>query len=429
MPLEMSLGQKIREIRRLQGLSQVNLADNVGCTQSKISLIENGSEECDNTMLELIRKALGVEDAPLLGDEYEIYIDRLTFWYDTIRNRQYDHAAEIREKTAVITKLPFEKELIMHFRIFEALMFLFMKTRDITSAEQSLLLAQVYVEDASDVNLYRFYFTKGVLHGMKNELEESLKYYKKAEKYEHTIPESNLSLIAFYFNFGRAYFRVGKFFHAVVYFERADKLEPALQMNISSLHAKANLNGLIGMCFMYMGEHDKAKDKMDSALASARNTGDKYTIGSILHNLGCLHERMKKHTAAIKYLDEAAVFLEGHEQQLLANIYRKAHCLIGMKSTKIENYLQETADFVKEKQDGHFKIMFKSLSCLLAITDDASMEYLIGTTIPHLVKKYRHFDAIVYCNLVESRLRRKRQQKADEISKMARDIYADLMSD
>lgn len=64
------IGARIRALRRQRGLSQEQLGELVGFSQSKISKIENGDWDSLSD-LRLIAKALGVPIEELVSDETE----------------------------------------------------------------------------------------------------------------------------------------------------------------------------------------------------------------------------------------------------------------------------------------------------------------------------------------------------------------------
>lgn len=59
----------VREARNRAGMSQVELAERVPCTQSEISRIESGERSVSLDRLCQIARALGVEPAALLGTD------------------------------------------------------------------------------------------------------------------------------------------------------------------------------------------------------------------------------------------------------------------------------------------------------------------------------------------------------------------------
>jgi transcriptional regulator with XRE-family HTH domain len=68
MPLErkMKLAQRLRIIRTLKGLSQENIAHELGMSQSAYSQIERKAGECKFSTLERIAQVLGVSAAFLV---------------------------------------------------------------------------------------------------------------------------------------------------------------------------------------------------------------------------------------------------------------------------------------------------------------------------------------------------------------------------
>jgi transcriptional regulator with XRE-family HTH domain len=93
----------IAPIRRLRGLTQVDLADMTGLTQPTISRAENGEEGTTLGTFKLIAEALGVSladlfaddrtkvEAELLGAFRRLPIDRQKGWLDMARSVVSDH--------------------------------------------------------------------------------------------------------------------------------------------------------------------------------------------------------------------------------------------------------------------------------------------------------------------------------------------------
>jgi transcriptional regulator with XRE-family HTH domain len=62
-------GSKIRMIRELRGLSQENIAQRLGITQTTYSRIENNQTKLDTAVLSKLAKELGVTTADILSNE------------------------------------------------------------------------------------------------------------------------------------------------------------------------------------------------------------------------------------------------------------------------------------------------------------------------------------------------------------------------
>lgn len=61
-----TIGKKIKELRKLKGISQKKIADALKCTVQYISLLETGEREIPKNRLSELAEALGVEVSDLL---------------------------------------------------------------------------------------------------------------------------------------------------------------------------------------------------------------------------------------------------------------------------------------------------------------------------------------------------------------------------
>ncbi|MFC2992934.1 helix-turn-helix domain-containing protein [Halomonas tibetensis] len=62
----------IRKARKAAGLTQIELAERVGCDQSMISRIEQGKRPVTVDMLKVIAQAVGMPPHALLADDPEV---------------------------------------------------------------------------------------------------------------------------------------------------------------------------------------------------------------------------------------------------------------------------------------------------------------------------------------------------------------------
>lgn len=108
---------KIQKYRMNKGLSQENLADEVGLSPGYISEIENGRKRASIKSLEKIAKALGVPLTALMEDEAEHETKRELFVQCPFISYMDSPAAlaEVsgvtKEIFAVITALPIEEKI------------------------------------------------------------------------------------------------------------------------------------------------------------------------------------------------------------------------------------------------------------------------------------------------------------------------------
>ncbi|MCL2362965.1 MAG: helix-turn-helix transcriptional regulator, partial [Defluviitaleaceae bacterium] len=113
------LCKKIAQLRKSKGVSQASLAEAVDRSIMHISRIERGEAECEGEMLEIIKKVLGIENAPLTELELKLYEDRLWVLYDYLNANRVHEARKMINEMADILELPFEKNLSFIYLMME----------------------------------------------------------------------------------------------------------------------------------------------------------------------------------------------------------------------------------------------------------------------------------------------------------------------
>jgi transcriptional regulator with XRE-family HTH domain len=85
----MTIGEKIREIRELKGMTQLELAQKCGYRdRSTIAKIESGTNDIPRSKLLAIAKALDVTPGELLADATDAEFRRLKAYYDALNDNQ-----------------------------------------------------------------------------------------------------------------------------------------------------------------------------------------------------------------------------------------------------------------------------------------------------------------------------------------------------
>ena len=86
----MTIGEKIKEIRELKGMTQLELAQKCGYKdRSTIAKIESGTNDIPRNKLLAIAKALDVTPGELLADAIDdAEFRRLKAYYDTLNDSQ-----------------------------------------------------------------------------------------------------------------------------------------------------------------------------------------------------------------------------------------------------------------------------------------------------------------------------------------------------
>lgn len=89
--MDLTIGERIRKIRKLAGLTQVEFGKQIGIKQNSLTLIENGKRNTSNAVISLICKTFDVREDWLRSGGGSMYNDEeATFSFDQFAR---DHGA------------------------------------------------------------------------------------------------------------------------------------------------------------------------------------------------------------------------------------------------------------------------------------------------------------------------------------------------
>jgi len=394
----LSPSQKIKILRKSANYIQEDLAEALGCTKSKISKIENGNQDYSPEDIAVVRKFLGVDNVPFNDEEFMDFKQRLYQWRDLIKNRLTDEARKKQSDLAVITRMYFEPELNMLYRMFEIKLLLtdalIVKT-NVALAKEMLLSEEILIEEATKENQHHFNYNMGTLNIYKQDFKTALQYYLKACDLEVYVLEKDISLKL---NLAICYSMLGKYALAIGIFEEA---YPFIDYNRHS-SIRIYIDNTLAVNYFRIGHVSRAKRLLRKCLSERPGTDSKYFLGLSYHNYGCACWKSNEYKEAISYFDRADGYFDKSDRMYVENIYWKVRCLIASKKdSKARLLISEVKPHIEGNE--HYLLMFDSLSHLLTINDDASINFIEQKTIPSLIDKYEHYRAIDYCEVLKSR--------------------------
>jgi len=387
----LSVGQKIKIIRESMGMSQEKLGEAISYTGSRLSQIENEIDPCSPDMLLLIKKALNIENMPLLDSEHDGFKDRLNQAHRLIGDREFGDAKSILDKLAPIAYLTFEVELNHLYSL--CLCRLLINLEDIEPAEKILNTFDSIVDELSNDTLYYYYYNKGSLGYRRDGIKNALHFYLKAFELAKSDIEKGAAL---YYSIVFCYSKYGSGFDGTLFFEGArelyyDRLSPTQKWRIDNVLASS-----------YIGSNhlQYAKKLLEKCHTKALKLEDKTFVGIVLANYGYMYRKARDYNAALENLDAALVYFEKGSMNHLEVLYQKARCYIEMGS------FLPCAEILKEGKklsQNHmaYPILFESLDCLTSLTTNKkSAEYLETVAIPYLIKRGMNRIALDYCTFL-----------------------------
>jgi len=411
----LTIGEKIKQIRKAKGLSQENLAYDIGLSTSTICRIEQGSTAVNGEILKAIKKALDIESAPLLPGEGEGFKERLYIWQKLIHDGHLIEARTLQKGLRDIIALPFEKDLAMLYQLFEISLLL---------AEQGYTTAEAHLQslnicEMTQENRYHYYRNMGWLYmsigddRAKEPLDYLLKAYEIQEK-----PNGGL-----YYRIARCYTRLGQPFRSIAMLENAYKTYGDNKTTTISL----DLDNKMALNCIDIGDTARAREILEKCLINAKNISDERYIAVILHNIGSTYAKDKNWETALSFFVEADGYFNETEHNELVNRYYKTRCLVALRRfAQCKELLVQGEELIVS--NNHYAIMFNSLSHLITLREPISHEYIETVTIPYLVNRRNISEALDYCEILEDfHESRGSTKKALEFAKIQRDIYKGMI--
>ena len=417
----MHSGEKIKEIRRYLGLSQENIARELGCSVATISRIERGQTDCGADMLRAVKAAMGVENAPLADGEIAAFHERLYVWGQLMGDRRMDDARDLGQELAVILKLPYEQDLIMLYKLFEIKLRL--TEGDFAAAEEMLDTLAKALDKMDGEHQFHYYAARSTLCFRMDDGEQALEFGLKSLELKEYCRGNLASL---YYRIAVNYSVLNRPFCAIMYLEEARRHHNDDRLNVLGVF----IDHVFADSYLKIGELARAKPLLDAALLRAesigRKLGRKKYIGMILHLLGRYHQKMGNGEQALSYFDRAFEYFWADGPDYRENNYHKVRCLIAMKRYGEAKGLlfQILATPHSEK----YTIMYISLLHLLTLRETTSQGYLENCAIPYLIDKSEHFIALDFCEQLEEQYKKNGNGKKPlEIAATARDVYAKII--
>ena len=421
MKSNLSFGEKIKLIRIAKGIKQEELAKVINTAQNFVSRLENGEAKYDDRMLAAIREFYGIEYAPLFDNEIEDYKSRLWVWNDFVHANNLHEAKAIQSKMSSILEVPFERDLTLLYLMIETR--IFFKEGNIAAGEERLNTAEALLDDASAEALHLYHRNMGFLLFQKQSYKASLKHFLLSLDYKTENVKIDAGILS---NIGTIYYSLGKPWQAIIYLEQAKSKYDLGRTNI----LESLTNGHLAMCYMLVGEYNKAEMILNDALVQAKRINSDAITGAWLTNLASLHYRKGDIDAALKACNQALVLLKNDFRYIHA-LANKAYCLIEIKDfAECREVIKQGKELAKD--DKNFTLVFDAINYSSTLDNTESAGYLENFAIPHYINADVDngggiYKALDLCKMLEAHYRKKRSmKKAKDIAMIGRDIAMDI---
>ena len=415
------LSKKIAQLRKSKGVSQASLAEAVDRSIMHISRIERGETTCDEEMLTAIKRALGIEDAPLMEHELEEYIDRLWIFNDHVHAGNFHEAKKIQGTLSPIQELPFERNLMLLYLMVETR--LLFRENDLAAGEERLAKAEALLDGASPEALHLYHRNMGFLLTCKSENRSALKHYLLCLNYETDNIKADASIS---YNIATAYLNSGKPWQALIYLEQAK-----IKYDLGRTHVlAARIDGGIALAYMHVGEFGKSEQLYNDALAQAKRTNDHHEIGKTLAGIATLNSIKGNYVKALEACNQALELLKGHPFYDLLLPDKAVYLLYTKDYAQSRDVLEQCRALGQDDESS--AIVIETIGHMLTLDKSESADYIVNTVIPYCRARNNTTIASVYqalqcCDFMEAYYRKNRKfKKANEIAVIGRDIFKEI---
>lgn len=421
----LSIGEKIKLLRKAVGLTQAELAEIMWSSAGKISRVENGEEEYNQEELKALKEHFGFAEMPLTELECAAFKERLHMWRDLIRDGRLDEARELHIKISPIINFEAcEPDLSILFRLYEVLLLLYEK--NLFSAEDKLNYLSSVMDKMSNEHIYHYNHMMGSFSSMCKDSKNALKYYLQA--YELTKSLANISpedKEKLCYNIASCYQNLDLPNSAILFLYEVYKADTKKRITAASL----SMDITLARSYIKIGEFEKAEQILNQCLVWAKGIEDSYNEAVTLFYLALLYRYSEDWGKSIEYFTKTLDIFDTSSDFHPWAFYYQIRCLIASrKFLKAEEMLNEAKSYYGT--DDEYSILFESLNHLLILSkrltmkNNESVEYIETVAIPHLLKIHVSFEAISYYEVLEKHYAKtKKLFKSLQMSKEIRGIY------
>ena len=395
-----SVGEKLRYIRQSMSVSQQELSEVAGMGLANIVRAERAEYDYTPAQLEAITKHLGIEGMPLTEYERATFKERLYHWRRCIRDDKLDEARVMRKEMANIVKLdPCDDYLSMLYRIVDIHLTIY--EGDLKAAEERLEQHKDSFVKAGTEHRYYYNDFMSYISILNMKLECAAKFCKAAieigENSEDFVPD-------------RLEIAYG---HLAMLYTSLELPHEAIQTLLIAKHKcrksesfefDLTTDSLLAHNYIHVGKLKEAKKILEQGLLKAEGARSNY-IGHILRNFGLLYQKVNEWRKASQYFSQSQKHLKKGTDGYYVACCHEIQCLIESKAFKkaaelIEQIIPEC--ITSELWPTYFEALshYLVIRRRLSVANYESIDYILNTAIPHLLKYHSYFLAVDYYKLL-----------------------------
>ena len=421
----LTLGEKLKQVRKAKGLSQENIAYAADSHTSVISRIESGQVHPPPELLAAIRKCLDIVHAPLFDHETELFIQRMQLWETMLDTNRLADARDMMPGLAAILSLPYEHNLIFGFMMQETRLLL--KENKFDEAEENILLAEPLLDHASNETLITYHCNKAYLFTYKGEYKAAFKYYQRAlELFGGKPPHARILE-----QITHVSLLLEKWHHAIQYAQHARILYEGDRTNPRGGY----LTGYLATSYLATMEYGKAEVLFEKSYNEAMLTGDDLSVGIALINMAEINTKRGNFDKAKEHFDlglkKMLPSVLSEIIPFMKNIYVMASFSMALAKTKMGKDNSDIIAAARPYANGNetLQTVLDAAQYLTKLGDPVAEKYIETVAIPHLMQCTGQEKSLrlVLCRELEAHYKKKKAKtKANNMAALIRDIYEEM---
>ncbi|OGO77614.1 MAG: hypothetical protein A2Y23_11695 [Clostridiales bacterium GWB2_37_7] len=409
----LTLGQKIKAIRKEQGLTQAELVED-RITRNQLSLIENGINNPSISTLEFIAQRLNVPMSYFLSnDDFSFHkCQRLVAKAESLHENE-DHNAVVTEIEYFLHSISDQDNNTMgdFLGCLYALLGIAYWKLKRTEAKDTLLTAVKYLSKSDQTSyLCKSYYYLGIIFNEENDIIQSEHYLSTAYNLISNVNLENVILkLDIAYSLIHIYFKQERFTEIIVFINENLKYSKMYKI----FHNFGKFNMLISIAYLYNYNYKQAILCTLKAIEYFQFSEDEVSKYASYTNLGIFYRLSSDYENALKYLDMSRKYFE-YTENFSRALNAKAETVKTMfladkQGEGFNKLLNEVIVDLDDKDENKADVLAIKGSCLLEENEiDAAIN--LFSKAESLVKKPAASQFIVYAYIGLSKIYKRNQE-------------------
>jgi len=374
---KLTLAKKMKTIRIALGITQLELATNMGRSHTTIEHYENNRIIVTNANYKAFKQTLDMEDVPLKDEEIAAFIKEVLYpWNNMLNTGNTKKAKELQPRISYCVKWSYDENLQILYDLFSIRFYYGIDKRE--ECDKIIESLRKREPEFTDEQIYWYYRYLGCIEHTACRYKSALALYYKAEKIGKSL---DLNDNTYYYNIGNCLVFMGYYSLAV---ECLEKIQ-LKGIELYGIWRGANIQKLLAVCYSKLGKTDKALVMLYDCLEYflSLKQSNRIGIGAIYLDIGKVHHDAGNFEKALECFDIAYQYHDEKNEAYIAFLCKKALFLrINNRKDGVAECLDKCLPLVTKGTLWYEWI--NGIKHSLTLDNQPSVDYIEWTTIPKI---------------------------------------------